>query len=383
MLETLKIPSVAEAERLLAEAADANPGPWVMHSRYVAQAAQVIARDAALDGDAAYVLGCLHDIGRRAGVTGTRHILDGYRYLLALGYDDAARICLTHSFPLQHVEAIYGQADWSAEDGQFVADTLAGIEYTDYDRLIQLCDSLALPTGFCLIEKRFVDVVLRYGSNDYTVPKWQATLAIKDQFEKIIGGSIYNLLPGVVATTFGPSFDLSAWGARPQNKDRGVNMKDDAGALRRVFIGGVMQASNTGKDLLDQGYRSEIAAALQARWPDTQIIDPLLLHPNSPEYDDSAARKTLFAMAELAARSDLVIVYLPVASMGTALEMYMAHQAGVPVVAISPMLTNWVVRALATRLFPDMETFHEALARSDDLTELAGLRPATSPGLAG
>ena len=36
MLDTLKIPSIAEAERLLAEAADANPGPWVMHSRYVA-----------------------------------------------------------------------------------------------------------------------------------------------------------------------------------------------------------------------------------------------------------------------------------------------------------------------------------------------------------
>jgi hypothetical protein len=150
-------------------------------------------------------------------------------------------------------------------------------------------------------------------------------------------------------------------------------MKDDAGALRRVFIGGVMQASNTGKGLIDQSYRAEIAAALQERWPQMEIIDPLLLHPNSPEYDDATARETLFAMAELAACSDLVIVYLPVASMGTALEMYMAHQAGVPVLAISPMLTNWVVRAISTRLFPDLEAFHRALAGSDSLTELAGL----------
>jgi hypothetical protein len=150
-------------------------------------------------------------------------------------------------------------------------------------------------------------------------------------------------------------------------------MKDDAGALRRVFIGGVMQASNTGKGLIDQSYRAEIAAALQERWPQMEIIDPLLLHPNSPEYDDATARETLFAMAELAACSDLVIVYLPVASMGTALEMYMAHQAGVPVLAISPMLTNWVVRAISTRLFPDLEAFRQALAGSDSLTELAGL----------
>jgi hypothetical protein len=207
MLYALKIPSIAEAERLLAEAGASNPGPWLMHSRYVALAAQAIAaHDPRLDPDVAYVLGCLHDIGRREGVTGTRHILDGYRFLLDLGYDDAARICLTHSFPLQVAAAIYGDADWSEPDGQFVTDTLAAIEYTAYDRLIQLCDSLALPDGFCLIEKRFVDVVLRYGPNAYTVPKWQATLAIKDEFEAAIGGSIYSLLPGVVGTTFGPSF---------------------------------------------------------------------------------------------------------------------------------------------------------------------------------
>ena len=29
--------------------------------------------------------------------------------------------------------------------------------YDDYDRLVQLCDALALPSGFCLLEKRFVD----------------------------------------------------------------------------------------------------------------------------------------------------------------------------------------------------------------------------------
>jgi hypothetical protein len=147
---------------------------------------------------------------------------------------------------------------------------------------------------------------------------------------------------------------------------------DSDSPAKSVFIGGVMQASNTGIELLDQSYRTEIAAALKARWPETQIVDPLLLHPNSPAYDDAAARETLFAMAELAARSDLVIVYLPVASMGTALEMYMAYQAGVPVVAISPMQTNWVVRALATRLFTTMDAFRLALAASENLAELAG-----------
>jgi hypothetical protein len=125
----------------------------------------------------------------------------------------------------------------------------------------------------------------------------------------------------------------------------------------RIFIGGVMQGSNEGKSLLDQGYRARIAAALQARWPDVEVIDPFSLHPNSIEYDDVAARETLFAMAELAAGSDMVIAYVPTASMGTALEMYMAYNRGVPVIAISGLATNWVVKALSRRVFPDLESF--------------------------
>ena len=74
--------------------------------------------------------------------------------------------------------------------------------YDDYDRLVQLCDALALPTGFCLLEKRFVDVALRYGTHPSTVERWEAVLNIKQHFERIIGCSIYDLLPGVVENSF-------------------------------------------------------------------------------------------------------------------------------------------------------------------------------------
>lgn len=133
----------------------------------------------------------------------------------------------------------------------------------------------------------------------------------------------------------------------------------------RIFIGGVMQASNPGKGIVDQGYRQQIAAALTARWPDVEIIDPFRLHPNSVDYDDDAARATLFAMLECAATSDLVIAYVPTASMGTALEMYAAERAGVPVITISPLATNWVVIALSRRVFPDLPAFFAALAEAE------------------
>ena len=53
------------------EAGVLNPGPSVVLSRYVAEAARNIATHLPpLDAETAYVLGLLHDIGRRVGVTG-------------------------------------------------------------------------------------------------------------------------------------------------------------------------------------------------------------------------------------------------------------------------------------------------------------------------
>jgi hypothetical protein len=132
-----------------------------------------------------------------------------------------------------------------------------------------------------------------------------------------------------------------------------------------IFIGGVMQASITGKGIVSQDYRRQIADALRARWPEVEIIDPFELHPTSVEYDDAAAKATLFALLDHAAASDLLIAYLPTASMGTALEMYVAHERGVPVVTISPLAENWVVRALSRWVFPDMASFLKGVADAE------------------
>ena len=47
--------------------------------------------------------------------------------------------------------------------------------------------------GVCLIEKRLVNVVTRYGFNELTLKKWAAFHEIKDYFDKKTGGNIYDL----------------------------------------------------------------------------------------------------------------------------------------------------------------------------------------------
>lgn len=61
------IPTREQAEELLTEALPHNPGPWGAHSRTAAHCAEKIAAACGLDPEKAYVLGLLHDIGRRYG----------------------------------------------------------------------------------------------------------------------------------------------------------------------------------------------------------------------------------------------------------------------------------------------------------------------------
>ncbi|WBW98075.1 HD domain-containing protein [Oceanirhabdus sp. W0125-5] len=199
-----KIPTLEEAKIMLKEAEKLSPTPWVQHSMNVAKAAELIAKQIPeMDSEKAYILGLLHDIGRRAGKFGMRHSVDGYKYAVSIGYDDLARICLTHvSFEYNNQNVVVGNWDDFVEDKAFALKYLSEIEYTDYDNLIKLCDSLSLPEGFCLIEKRLIEMSLRGGVDEYTIARWKSTFEIKKYFESKMGQSIYNILPGVVETTF-------------------------------------------------------------------------------------------------------------------------------------------------------------------------------------
>ncbi len=191
----MKIPTVNQAEKFLSEAEKLNPGKWIAHSRTAGHCAGVIAKCCDnLDENTAYVLGLLHDIGRREGVTDMKHIIDGYKFMLSKEYGDSARICLTHSFPYKNINAYNGQNDCNKEDTEFIQSFLKNTEYDDYDKLIQLCDAISFPDGPVYIEKRLVDVVLRRGFNDYTISKWKAFFSLKDYFDNKTSTDIYNII---------------------------------------------------------------------------------------------------------------------------------------------------------------------------------------------
>lgn len=158
---------------------------------------------------------------------------------------------------------------------------------------------------------------------------------------------------------------------------------------RSFFLAGVMQGSREGEHLADQSYRRRIGEMITAAHPDAEIRDPGVLmvdwlgaraaelraaHGELATADvvDCTALDPAVAdltevfvrLVRLAAASDVCVAWLPdhEASMGTAVEMWAARQAGRTVVTISPMRQNLAVLSCSSHIVPDIEHFAALLS---------------------
>ena len=145
-----------------------------------------------LDVEKAYILWLLHDIGRKFGVRHLGHVSDGYSYMMSLGYDEVAKICLTHSFHNQKLDDYIGKFDTTEEEMKLIQNSLREVVMDEYDRLIQLCDALAGSDGVIDMEERMLDIKSRYGC--YPQDKWDSNLELKRHFEEITGKNIYMIV---------------------------------------------------------------------------------------------------------------------------------------------------------------------------------------------
>ena len=129
-----------------------------------------------------------------------------------------------------------------------------------------------------------------------------------------------------------------------------------------IFLAGIIQGSKTGENIHAQDWRGGIIEAVERYLPDAEVYCHFTEHPNSITYEDDRILATFQDGLARVIAADLVIAYIPSASMGTAIEMYEAKRNGVPVVSITPMETNWVVRLYSDKIFPNTEAFVKYLA---------------------
>ncbi|MFA5863293.1 MAG: hypothetical protein WC975_01245 [Phycisphaerae bacterium] len=128
---------------------------------------------------------------------------------------------------------------------------------------------------------------------------------------------------------------------------------------RDIFIAGIIQGSCRGKDIFDQNYRRRLTILLRKALPKSNVFCPVEEHPQSVDYASVKARDVFFDLMNRAAKSDILVAFLPQASLGTAIELWQAHQAKKIIFTISPMTENWVIKFLTNKNFLTLEDFEK------------------------
>lgn len=96
---------------------------------------------------------------------------------------------IAQSFNNHTIDDYIGKFDVSDEELRLIKTELDKAVYDEYDRLIQLCDSLAGAGGVLDVEDRMKDVKKRYGF--YPQAKWDTNIRLMQYFEKKMNQNIY------------------------------------------------------------------------------------------------------------------------------------------------------------------------------------------------
>jgi hypothetical protein len=129
----------------------------------------------------------------------------------------------------------------------------------------------------------------------------------------------------------------------------------------RFFLAGIMQGSHLALTIHNQSYRQHLKQLLAEHFPGAEIYDPLADHSDSLSYDENRGREVFFHHNQLCGEVDVVLAFVPEATMGTAIEMWEAYKHGKAVIAVSPMNHNWAVRFLSHEVYADLDELEAAL----------------------
>ncbi len=175
-----------------------NELEYRFHTLGIADSAAKIAEACGLDIEKAWVLGLLHDYGKRKDETRDLvfHAREGFEQMMILGYSDVARICLTHSFPEKDFcDDDYGFYQKIPDALPWAHRMMAKVELDDYDKLIQLCDLFFEGLNKTSFENRLQGIVRRYHL------EWKQISALyenaqknKTYFDNKCGYDVYRIL---------------------------------------------------------------------------------------------------------------------------------------------------------------------------------------------
>jgi hypothetical protein len=127
----------------------------------------------------------------------------------------------------------------------------------------------------------------------------------------------------------------------------------------RILIAGVVRGSHRGRGAHSQTYRKEIRDLLAKHVPDAEVYTPIESVQDTHQLDYLRSCDIFFDVVRRAANYDVVVAYVPEASLGTGIQMWEAYRNHHVVVTISPLKENHAVKALSDHICPDLKAFRK------------------------
>ena len=128
-----------------------------------------------------------------------------------------------------------------------------------------------------------------------------------------------------------------------------------------------------------QVYRGALRQLLANHLPHVEVYDPLADHKLSLDYDFDQGRSVFLHHNRMCGETDVLLAFVPEASMGTAIEMWEAWRHGRIVITISQLAHNWSVKFLSHVLYPDLHAFEAELVSGKLAERIEELRPGRNP----
>lgn len=200
----MTLPTLEQAHKIVTDLADElhrlnvrNKSSFGHYLRVAQNAKEIASCVPHLNPEKAYIMGLVHDYGQAEETRDKRrfHGLAGYESLMKMGYDEAARACLVHSF--FEWEEITPERYHSYDKDCILecARLLKQRPFDDYDRLVHLADLTVTGYKATSLEMRFEYLAATYRINEKLIKdKFLMACRLKHYFDELCGKDVYDIL---------------------------------------------------------------------------------------------------------------------------------------------------------------------------------------------
>ncbi len=127
----------------------------------------------------------------------------------------------------------------------------------------------------------------------------------------------------------------------------------------KIFVSGIVHGSRE-NEVYPQCYRKRIVDVIEKSWQNAIISCPSIVHSKSSTETLTETVKAFEQQLSLLKKSDIVVAYIPEASMGAAIEIYNASLRGKYVVTITPLQTSRIIKIFSHDIYDSVDSFEQA-----------------------